>query len=100
MNDKVTRVINIRHDNSSQVYIGRGGFWGNPFQIGPCGSREDVVRKHREWLDGKLEAPSGRKPPSMDLIRKHLAGKILGCFCKPKACHGDNYVKICRGKTV
>ena len=94
---KVTRVVNIRQ-SEFDVFIGRPGRWGNPFRIGPDGSREDVIIKHKEWLDGVRKSRSGRNPPTKDEIRKYLQGKRLGCFCAPKACHGDNYVKICRGE--
>ena len=62
------------------VYIGRPSLWGNPFTIGRDGSREDVIEKYRGWLEGN------------DLLLAALPvlrGKVLGCWCAPKACHGD-----------
>ena len=69
-----------------QVYIGRGrnNKWGNPFRIGQHGSREDVIRKYREWFlkqDHLLEA------------LPELFGKVVACWCAPHACHGDVLVE-------
>jgi hypothetical protein len=63
------------------VYIGRPSIWGNPFQIGKDGTREEVLEKYRTWLKSK--------PDLLRMIKRELRGKVLGCWCKPKACHGD-----------
>lgn len=66
------------------VYIGRPSEWGNPFVIDKDGTREEVIAKYETWL---LQQP--------ELLAKvsTLKNKILGCFCKPAACHGDVLVK-------
>ena len=66
------------------VYIGRPSKWGNPFEIGRDGDREEVVRKFEEYLENNKDL--------MDSLHE-LKGKTLGCWCKPKACHGDVLVK-------
>ena len=76
---KFTRAVNIRVD-ACDVYVGRGSKWGNPFHLGPDGTREQVISKYRIWLHGQTAL----------LAHLHeLAGKRLGCFCKPKLCHAD-----------
>jgi len=77
----LTTVVNIRK-SEYDVYIGRSGkgvhsIWGNPFSRG---TRESNIAKFEAYL---LETP--------ELIRKlpELRDKRLGCFCKPKDCHGD-----------
>lgn len=68
------------------VYIGRPGPWGNPFVVGEHGTREEVVEQYAEWL---LSQP--------DLVAKaqrDLKGKVLGCWCAPKLCHGDILAEI------
>lgn len=85
-----TRVVNLRHE-SYDVYIGRGKLggkdqgWGNPFVIGPDGTREAVVAKHRAWFLSE--------PDLVEKARRELKGKRLGCFCKQTncevVCHGD-----------
>jgi len=61
------------------VYIGRGSKWGNPYYIGRDGTREQVIKKYRKYLLAS---------PLMDDLHE-LKGKVLGCFCAPKPCHGD-----------
>ena len=73
------KVVNLRKEKYD-VYIGRGSKWGNKFVIGRGGDRAEVITKYREWiLDNK------------ELLNSlhELKGKVLGCFCKPSACHGD-----------
>jgi hypothetical protein len=62
------------------VYIGRPSKWGNPFEIGKDGTREEVVAKYRNWI---LTQPH--------LIKDipELKDKVLGCWCSPNLCHGD-----------
>ena len=81
-----TTVVN-KYRSQYDVYIGRGSKWGNPFTITETASREQVIAKYREWItqgDGKHLLK--------DLYE--LKGKRLGCFCKPKACHGDVLVDL------
>lgn len=79
-----TRVVNL-YKEPYDVYIGRAGkgqsgFWGNPFKVGPDGTLDEVLDKFRVYV---LESPEL-------MSRLHeLRGKRLGCFCKPKRCHGD-----------
>jgi len=75
----ITRVVNCKRD-SYDVYIGRPSEWGNPFSIGKDGTREEVIEKYREWLSGQWHL--------LDQLDK-LQGNVLGCHCKPLACHGD-----------
>jgi len=79
-----TRVVNMRHE-PHDVRIDRRTMWGNPFRIGPDGTREEVIDKYREWV---LTQP---------MLMSHLnwlKGKRLGCWCKPLACHGDVLVEL------
>lgn len=73
------------------VYIGRGsgdrGCWGNPFRIGPDGTREEAIAAHREWLWKQIKA--GRV--SLEELAA-LGGKVLGCWCAPRPCHGETLV--------
>ncbi|RWK52772.1 MAG: DUF4326 domain-containing protein, partial [Mesorhizobium sp.] len=38
-----------------RVYIGRPSKWGNPFVIGPDGSRAEVIAKYRAWIASQPE---------------------------------------------
>lgn len=68
------------------VYIGRPSKWGNPFSIGRDGTRDEVIAKYREWLK--------TQPDLMKQIKIELRGKVLGCWCVPKPCHGDILIEI------
>ena len=83
-----TVVVTI-YKEQFDVYIGRAGrgedgYFGNPFRMGSGVSREDAVQKFQKYFTERIERDSEFK-------RRVLAlkGKRLGCFCKPKACHGD-----------
>ena len=74
-----TLVVNIKTADY-EIYIGRGGQWGNEFIIGRDGTREEVIAKYRTWI---LTQP--RLLEQLPLLK----GKRLGCYCAPLPCHGD-----------
>lgn len=74
------RVVHCKKDKYD-VYIGRPGPWGNPFEIGKDGDREEVVQKYAEWLLAQ--------PELVEKAKQELKDKVLGCWCAPKLCHGD-----------
>lgn len=76
-------VVN-KHHQPFDIYIGRGSRWGNPYQIGKDGDRDQVIAQYREYLWRQIQ---NGEVTSTDLL--NLDGKRLACFCKPKACHGD-----------
>ncbi len=78
------KVVDLRTDRFD-VYIGRGSKWGNPFIIGRDGSRNDVIRKYKDWIS--------RQADLLECLDE-LRGKVLGCYCYPRACHGDILVAL------
>lgn len=74
----------MRHGRAREcersVRIDRRTKWGNPFRIGPDGDRDAVIAKYRTWLP---------RQPHLLAALPELRGKILMCWCKPLACHGD-----------
>lgn len=88
----ITRVINIKKEveyqslksTSNYEYIGRGSYWGNPYSMyEDSDDRDEVIRKYKYDFDYE-------KFPNKDKSEVYkLAGKRLGCFCKPESCHGD-----------
>ena len=74
-----TRVVNIRNE-PCEVYVGRGEPLGNPFSSPRDGTREECIAMFRQYAEAR--------PELMKLIRA-CRGKVIGCYCKPKACHGD-----------
>ena len=82
---ETTKVVNKDKGEPFDVYIGRGTPWGNPFAIGVEGmTREDVIAKYEEYFKEKILGDEVRRKEILS-----LKGKILGCHCKPLACHGD-----------
>lgn len=67
------------------IYIGRPSKWGNPFEIGKDGTREEVIAKYEKWI---------RTQPELLQALPELVGKTLGCWCSPKPCHGDILEKL------
>jgi hypothetical protein len=84
----MTKVVN-KYKEEYDVYIGRGSKWGNPFVIGKDGTREEVIEKYEKWI---------RSKPELLNSLHELRNFRLGCFCKPKPCHGDILVKIIEEK--
>lgn len=91
VNIDITRVVNIKKDTKYSLrrstpgyeYIGRGSYWGNPYSMLTGETREEVIRKFK--YDFEFEKFPNKKKSEV----YKLAGKRLGCFCKPDACHGD-----------
>jgi hypothetical protein len=81
-----TRVVNLRTDDYD-VYIGRGSKWGNPFRManGTVYERVRVISAYRKFI---------RKRADLLAALEELRGKRLGCYCAPKACHGDVLVEL------
>jgi len=79
-----TRVVHCKRE-AYDVYIGRPSMWGNPYQIGRDGTRQEVIEKYEVYLRGS---------PHLMAALPTLAGKTLGCWCSPKPCHGDALVRL------
>lgn len=81
-------VYNKYHGNAPEgsIYIGRPSVYGNPFEIGRDGTREEVIETYRDYVENN--------PELITLIQQNLRGKDLVCFCAPKACHGDILLEI------
>lgn len=79
-------VVNVKRGAACDVYIGRGSKWGNPFtHLGSEMTRADAIESYEAWL---------KEQPELMAALPELAGKVLGCYCKPLACHGDVLVRL------
>ena len=81
-----TRVVHVNKE-PYDVYIGRPSKWGNPFIIGTHGDRDEVIRKYEKWI---------RMQPALLSELNELKNKVLGCYCSPRACHGDVLIRLLR----
>ena len=82
------KVVHCKKDKYD-VYIGRGSKWGNPFVIGKDGDRDEVIKKYEEML---------LTNPSLLNDLHELKDKTLGCWCRPKKCHGDVLLNLLEDK--
>ena len=80
-----TKVVNIRTYKGDYIPIFRGTQWGNPFKEGVDGTRDEVCDKYEVYI---------RNNPILLAELPKLEGETLGCYCKPKRCHGDMLVKL------
>lgn len=91
-----SKVVHCKKE-SYDVYIGRPSKWGNPFTHKQDGKtlakyvvedRDAAVNAYREWIT------NGDGKHLLDDLHELKGGKILGCWCKPQACHGDVLLEL------
>ena len=80
----VAKVVHCKKEKFD-VYIGRPSIWGNPFVMGKDGDRGDVIQAYRVYLTGR---------PDLTRLLPTLKGKVLGCWCHPRPCHGDVLLEL------
>lgn len=71
----------------SFVYIGRPGVFGNPFELDDPKNetkRRAVIEQYRAWFLARVETDAEFREKV-----EALRGQDLGCWCAPRACHGD-----------
>lgn len=83
----MTRVVNVGKA-PYDVYIGRPSVWGNPFPLRVEADRARPIARYVEWVV---------RQPLLLARLDELRGRTLGCYCKPKACHGDALVLLAYG---
>ena len=87
-----TTVRNLRDGgydptNPDHVYIGRANprrrlkasKWANPYPVESEDQRLPVITRYGEHLEMR---------PDLKAAIPELRGKVLWCWCHPKACHG------------
>jgi hypothetical protein len=87
-----TRVVNLRRE-PYDVYIGRANRsyhldespWANPFAVRRESDRLEAIAQFERWL---------HEQPELMARLPELRGKVLGCWCAPKPCHGDVLVRL------
>lgn len=85
-------VVNVRTARCTH-YIGRGYYaglvqagLGNPFTISIGRSRAKAIEQFEQW--------ARETPEVLERIKALPRDAVLGCWCKPSACHGDVIVKL------
>lgn len=80
----------IEDDRPYGIYVGRGSPLGNPYRIGPDGTRDRVIVKYRYWLDFAIREKKMEVMVALRYIAsKHAEGIPirLVCYCAPLPCH-------------
>jgi Domain of unknown function (DUF4326) len=83
-----SRVVNLKFEDCD-IRIDRSSKWRNPFIIDIDGTREEVIIKYKNWIMTQPELLN-----SLD----ELKNKKLGCWCYPKACHGNVLINLLESK--
>lgn len=80
-----TRAVNIRYE-ACDVYCGRGTKLGNLFAVPgmTLDQRQTAIRRFMNSFQTRVAAE-----PEFRSYVLSLAGKRLGCHCKPLPCHLD-----------
>lgn len=87
-----TTVVNILAGEEFDVRIDRWSKWGNPYShkrgtrakwVVP--TKEAAIEAYRGWIATQ---------PELLAALGELAGKRLGCNCKPGPCHGDILMEL------
>lgn len=94
----MTTVVNRRFQ-PFEVNIGRPSKWGNPYSHLDKGTlakykvstRQEAIEAYRKYIT------EGEGKHLLNDLHE-LKGKILGCWCKPAACHGDVLVQLIKEK--
>lgn len=86
----MTTVVNIKLEPCDE-YCARGSIFGNPFEIGRDGTRDEVCDKFDRWFGFLV------KSKFVQQRLKEMKDNKLGCFCKQKnkfvRCHVDTIAK-------
>lgn len=94
------KVVNLRSYVAARgetvIRVDRSTPLGNPFPLNLY-TRQESIAKYRRWLWSKIQYQDTQVIDALNKIVRCALLKdtvILGCWCKPKACHGD-VVKAC-----
>ena len=93
------KVVNVKYETCThycgrkESYRGNGvdmSILGNPFKVKPWGEyeRDESIARHRVWLNKqRLD-----QTEVWDALVSLPEDAVLGCFCKPEACHCDTII--------
>lgn len=85
-----TRVVNLSRRKFT-LYIGREwrylpkSKWHNPFHISEGQPRGSTLDRFEAYL---------RSRPDLLADLHEIDDEVLGCHCRPEACHGDVLIKV------
>lgn len=68
--------------------------WMNPYRITTKRDRAHSIAEYRGYIEERI----AEEPATYDLAS--LIGHTIGCWCKPKACHGDVLAELVVGMVI
>jgi hypothetical protein len=90
------KVVNVKDYGGLQaatkagvIYCGRPNPLGNPFRLDKF-SREEAISNYRVWLYHQLINNNRKIISTLEELKED---SVLGCWCKPLACHCDIIIK-------
>jgi len=91
-----TELVNVnRHGKEGVRMIDRDTQFGNPFRLKKDGgdyTRDESVDRYETRFKEKI-----KEDEDFQAAVEELRGSTLGCWCKPKRCHGDVILAYLRG---
>ncbi len=81
-----------KEQNGPTIYVGRPTAMGNPFILGPHGTRAEVIDKYKGWFTEQLHADNSAFNTLLKKVfedHEEHGDITLLCWCHPKACHAD-----------
>jgi len=87
------KVYNMKHKDApaTAVYVGRPGYFGNPFSVGVHGRATSIEMYHIFTLNS---------PTLVERIKTDLVGKDLICWCAPAGGVEFDAELICHGQLI
>ncbi len=98
----MTKVVNKKtYQGTDGFYIGRPTIWGNPWShldvkdTVKVSTRNEACDNHLNWLLGTdfQDFEQDQRKQILDSLEL-LRGETLLCWCRPKRCHGENYIRL------
>ena len=74
-------LIHWAKENDCYQRIDRNSEWGNPYELDQDGDRDTVCDSFEHYFERKY---------GLHKELHTLKGKVLGCWCYPKRCHGNH----------
>ncbi len=95
---KIINVRGMKPNAPGVIYCGRRTHNGwcqsvlhNPFIQGKDSTREEIIAKYRDYLRQRIKAGDAAILAALDAL---TPDSVLGCWCKPEACHCDVIVEV------
>lgn len=83
-------ILKWAQDNGLYQRVDRFTEWGNPFELGKDGNRDEVCDAYEHHYFPFKKSLHG--------FVGNLKGKVLGCHCHPSRCHGHFLANKANGK--